>query len=147
MAQNTNPIFPLTPVNTWVSGAAANAATPGVTANTTTDLTSGTIYGPIFTGKAVDGSRLDFIKVRALGTNVATVIRIWINNGSATGTAANNTLFMERTLSSTTVSQTSELADVIIPMNISVPAGYRIYATFGTAVAAGFHLTAVGGDY
>jgi len=147
MAQNTNPIFPLVPVNTWVSGAAANAATPGVTANTTTDLTSGTIYGPIFTGKAVDGSRLDFIKVRALGTNVQTVVRVWINNGSATGTAANNVLYLDRTLSSTTVSQTSELPDIILPLNISIPAGYRIYATFGTAVAAGFHLTAVGGDY
>lgn len=147
MAQNTNPIFPLTPVNSWVSGVAANAATPGVTANTTTDLTSGTIYGPIETAGAVEGSRLDFIKVRALGTNVATVIRIWINNGSVTTTAANNTLYMERTLSSTTVSQTSELADVIIPMNISLAAGYRVYATFGTAVAAGFHLTAIGGDY
>lgn len=147
MAQNTNPIFPLVPVNTWVSGAAANAATPGVTANTTKDLTAGTIYGPIFTGKAVDGSRLDFIKVRALGTNVATVVRVWINNGSATGTAANNTLYLERTLSSTTVSETAEQPDIILPLNISIPAGYRIYATFGTAVAAGFHLTAVGGEY
>ena len=147
MAQNTNPIFPLTPVNTWVSGAAANAATPGVTANTTKDLTSGTIYGPIFTAKAVDGSRLDFIKVRALGTNVQTVVRIWINNGSATGTAANNTLYLERTLSATTVSETAEQPDVILPLNISVAAGYRIYATFGTAVAAGFNLTAIGGDY
>jgi hypothetical protein len=147
MAQNTNPIFPLTPVNTWVSGTGATAGTPGLTANTTTDLTSGTNYGPIFTGKAVDGSRLDFIKVRALGTNVATVIRIWINNGSATGTAANNTLYLERTLSATSVSQTAEQPDIILPLNISVPAGYRIYATFGTAVAAGFHLTAVGGDY
>jgi len=147
MAQNTNPIFPLTPVNSWVSGAAANAATPGVTANTTKDLSSGTIYGPIFTGKAVDGSRLDFIKLRALGTNVATVIRVWINNGSVTTTAANNALYIERTLSATTVSETSELADNIVSLNISLPAGYRIYATFGTAVAAGFHLTAVGGDY
>ena len=147
MAQNTNPIFPLTPVNSWVSGVAANAATPGVTANTTTDLTAGTIYGPIFTGKAVDGSRLDFIKVRALGSNAATVIRIWLNNGSATGTAANNTLYLERTLSATTVSQTAELPDIILPLNISLAAGYRVYATFGTAVAAGFHLTAVGGDY
>jgi len=147
MAQNTNPIFPLTPVNTWVSGAAANAATPGVTANTTKDLTSGTIYGPIFTGKAVDGSRIDFIKVRALGTNVATVIRIWINNGSATGTAANNALYLERTLSSTTNSETAELPDIILPLGISLAAGYRVYATFGTAVAAGFHLTAIGGDY
>ena len=147
MAQNTSPIFPLTPVNTWVSGAAANAATPGVTANTTKDLTSGTIYGPIFTGKVVDGSRLDFIKVRALGTNVATVMRLWINNGSATGTAANNTLYLERTLSATTVSETAEQPDIILPLSISIPAGYRIYATFGTAVAAGFHVTAIAGDY
>jgi hypothetical protein len=147
MAQNTNPIFPLIPANTWVSGTAANAATPGVTANTTTDLTSGTIYGPIETAGAVEGSRLDFIKVRALGTNVATVIRIWINNGSVTTTAANNTLYLERTLSATTVSQTAELPDIILPLNISLAAGYRVYATFGTAVAAGFHLTAVGGDY
>jgi hypothetical protein len=147
MAQNTNPIFPLTPINTWVSGAAANAATAGVTANTTKDLSSGTIYGPIFTGKAVDGSRLDFIKVRALGTNIATVIRVWINNGSVTTTAANNALYLERTLSATTVSETAEQPDIILPLNISLPAGYRIYATFGTAVSAGFHLTAVGGDY
>jgi len=147
MAQNTNPIFPLTPINTWVSGAAANAATAGVTANTTKDLSSGTIYGAIFTGKAVDGSRLDFIKVRALGTNIATVIRVWINNGSVTTTAANNALYLERTISATTVSETAEQPDIILPLNISLPAGYRIYATFGTAVAAGFHLTAVGGDY
>ena len=147
MAQNTNPIFPLTPINTWVSGAAANAATPGVTANTTKDLTAGTIYGPIFTGKAVDGSRLDFIKARPLGTNVATVIRVWLNNGSATGTAANNALYLERTISATTVSETAEQPDMVLPLNISLPAGYRIYATFGTVVAAGFHLTAVGGDY
>lgn len=40
MAQNTNPIFPLVPVNTWVSGTGATAGTPGLTANTTTDLTA-----------------------------------------------------------------------------------------------------------
>ncbi len=147
MAQNTNPIFPLIPVNSWVSGTAATAGTPGLSANTTTDLTAGTIYGPIFTADATDGSRLDFIKVRSLGTNVATVIRIWINNGAATTTAANNALYLERTLSSTTVSQTTELPDIILPLNISLAPGYRVYATFGTAVAAGFHLTAIGGDY
>ena len=147
MAQNTNPIFPLIPVISWVSGAAANAATPGVTANTTKDLTSGTIYGPIETAEATNGSRVDFIKVRSLGTNVATVIRIWINNGSATGTAANNTLYLERTLSATNVSETAEQPDIILPLNISLAPSYRIYATFGTAVAAGFHLTAIGGDY
>lgn len=146
MPQNTSPIFPLVPEVTWVSGAAANVATPGVTANTTKDLTSGTIYGPILTA-GTNGTRLDFIKARPLGTNVATVVRVWINNGSATGTAANNSLFLERTLSATTVSETGEQPDIMLPLGISLPAGYRIYATFGTAVAAGFHLTAVGGDY
>lgn len=146
MPANTSPIFPLVAETTWVSGAAANAATPGVTANTTKDLTSGTIYGPIITGGA-NGSRLDFIKVRPLGTNVATVIRVWINNGSATTTAANNSLYLERTLASTTVSETAEQPDINLPLSIAIPSGYRIYATFGTAVAAGFHLTMVGGDY
>lgn len=146
MPANTAPIFPLVPTVTWVSGTAATAGTPGLTANTTTDLTAGTIYGPLETAGA-NGARIDAIKVRPLGTNVATVIRLWINNGSVTTAAANNTLFMERTLASTTVSQTTEQSDALIPMNLSLPAGYRVYATFGTAVAAGFHLTVLGGDY
>lgn len=146
MPANTSPIFPLTPVTPFVSGAAAAATTPGVTANTAKDLASGTIYGPIITAGA-NGTRVDAIKVRPLGTNVATVMRIFINNGSATTTAANNSLFMERTLASTTVSETAELADVIVPMNLSLQSGYKLYATFGTAVAAGYHLTAMGGDY
>jgi hypothetical protein len=146
MPANTTPIFPLTPKVSWVSGVAANSATPGVTANTTTDLTSGTIYGPIFTA-ATNGSRVDFLRLRALGTNAQTVVRVWINNGSVTTTAANNTLFFERTIASTTVSQTTEQLDTSIPLNITIPNTYRIYLTFGTATAAGFHASAVGGDY
>lgn len=140
MAQNTNPIFPLVPEITWIN-------TGAVTANTTTDLTAGTNYNSNFTAEVTNGSRVDFIRVRALGTNVATVMRVWLNNGSATTTAANNTLFFERTLAATTVSQTAELADVILPINISLPAGYKIYYTFGTAVAAGYSIQVVGGDY
>ena len=146
MPANTSPIFPLTAAINWVSGAAANAATPGVTANTTFDLTAGTIYGPVFTA-GTNGSRLDFLRLRPLGTNVATVVRVWINNGSATGTAANNALFFERTVAATTVSQTAEQLDIVIPLNISLQTTYRIYLTFGTAVAAGFHASVVGGDY
>lgn len=147
MAQNTTPIFPFVPKVTWVSGAAATAGTPGLTANTSKDAASGTLYGPIFTADATDGSRLDFIKLRALGTNVATLMRVFINNGSVTTTAANNALFIERAIASTTVSETSEQPDIIVPLNISLPASYRIYVTFATAVAAGFHVTGVGGDY
>lgn len=146
MPANTTPIFPLTPVTPFVSGVPATLGTPGITANTSKDASTGTVYGPIITA-AANGSRLDAIKVRALGTNVQTVMRVFINNGGAIGTAANNTLFIERTIAATTVSETTELNDILIQMNISLPAGYKIYATFGTAVAAGFHLTALGGDY
>jgi hypothetical protein len=140
MAQNTSPIFPLVPVISWVNAA-------GLVANTTTDLSAGTNYNSGFTANATNGSRVDFIRVRSLGTNVATVIRVWLNNGSATGTAANNTQFFERTIAATTVSQVAEQPDVILPINVSLPAGYKIYYTFGTAVAAGFGIQVVGGDY
>lgn len=140
MAQNTAPIFPLVPVAKWVNAA-------GLVANTTTDLTAGTNYDSGFTANATNGSRVDFVRARSLGTNVATVIRVWLNNGSATATAANNTLFFERTLAATTVSQISELPDIILPINVSLPLGYKIYYTFGTAVAAGYCVSVVGGDY
>jgi hypothetical protein len=140
MAQNTSPVFPLVPIVTWVN-------TGAVTANTTTDLTAGTNYNSGFTANATNGSRVDFVRVRTLGTNVATVMRVWLNNGSATGTAANNTLFFERTLASSTVSQTAEQIDTVLPINVSFPAGYKIYYTFGTAVAAGYSISVVGGDY
>ena len=139
MAQNTNPIFPLVPHVSWVNAA-------GLVANTTTDLTAGTNYPSGFTAGA-NGSRLDFVRARALGTNVQTVVRIWLNNGSTTGTASNQTQIFERTLSATTVSQTAEQPDVLIPLNISIAAGYILYYTFGTAVAAGYDMSVVGGDY
>jgi hypothetical protein len=146
MPANTAPIFALTPVNTWLSGAAANAATAGVTANTSKDGSSGTVYGPIFTGGA-NGSRIDFVRLRALGTNVATVCRVWLNNGGVTTTAANNALLTEATIAATTVSEIAALVENTITLNQSIPTGYKIYLTFGTATAAGFHATAVGGDY
>jgi hypothetical protein len=140
MPQNTNPIFPLIPEVTWVN-------TGAVTANTTTDLTAGTNYNSNFTADVTNGSRVDFIRVRVMGTNVATVMRVWLNNGSTTTTAANNTQIFEKTLPATTVSQAAEQADIIIPINMSIPAGYKIYYTFGTAVAAGYNIQVVGGDY
>jgi hypothetical protein len=139
MPANTSPIFPLTPKTTWVNAA-------GLVANTTTDLTAGTNYPSGYTAGA-NGSRVDFVRARSLGTNVTTVIRVWINNGSTTATAANNTLFYEASMASTTVSQTSAQVDNILPLNLSLPSGYVIYFTFGTAVAAGYDLITVGGDY
>jgi len=137
MAANTSPVFPLTPKINWNAAAitAANTAVDG-TGTVATVYTAGS-----------NGSRLDGIKVRALGTNVATVLRIFINNGSTNATPANNVLFMERAIAATTLSQTSELADTWIPMDISLPAGYVVNVVIGTAVSAGLMVTGVGGDY
>lgn len=137
MAQNTAPIFPLVPSIQW--------AGPIQTANTGKDGT-GTVF-TVFTAHATDGSRVDYLKSRALGSNVATVMRVFVNNGSTNATAANNSLFMERTIPATTLSEVAELADIMIPLDISLPAGYKINVTIGTTVAAGLSVSGVGGHY
>ena len=135
---NTSPIFSIAGDAQWSSGAITAA-------NTTTDLTGGTIYA-IFTG-GTNGSYIQRIRFRHLGTNVATVARVWINNGSTTGTAANNTLWDEITLAANTLSQTAAAINYELPLGFALPAGYVIYVTLGTAVAAGFKATIIGGDY
>ena len=117
-------------------------------ANTTTDLTSGTIY-LAFTSDATNGGYVQRIRFRTLGTNSnATVARVWVNNGSTNATAANNTLIDEITLPTTTVSQVAAQANYELPLNFALPAGYRIYITVGTApTSAGWNATVIGGKY
>ena len=117
------------------------------TANTTKDLTSGTIY-LVFTADTTNGGFVQRIRFRSLGTNSnATVARVWINNGS-TATAANNTLFDEITLTSITNSETAAQATFELPLNIALPPGDRLYVTLGTApTSAGWQATVIGGKY
>lgn len=138
MAGNTTPIFTKVGDVQWINTVLA--------ANTTTDLTTGTSY-LAFTADATNGGYVQKLRFRALGTNVATVARVWLNNGATTGTAANNTLFDEVTLAATTVSQTSALSVYEVPVNLAMPPGYKIYITLGTAVAAGYDVITVGGKY
>lgn len=136
MAANNAAIFPAKGKIQWGTVTTANTAKDG----------TGTVV-TIFTADATNGSRLDTIKVRALGTNVATVLRIFINNGSTNATAANNSLYYDITIAATTNSETAALVDTEIPMDLVLPAGYKINITIGTTVAAGLQVTAVGGDY
>jgi hypothetical protein len=137
MPANTNPIFGLTPVANW-------GATVQTAANTAKDGT-GTVL-TVYTAGA-NGSFVQKIRFRAAGTNVATVARVFINNGSANSTPANNILFDEITLAATTLSETSALSCYELPMNIALPAGYKVNITLGTAVSAGYYVSAVGADY
>lgn len=117
-----------------------------VSANTTTDLTSGTIY-PIFTADTTNGGYVQRIRFRPLGSNPATVARVWINNGSDTTVAANNTMWDEIAIALTTVSQTAAQATYELPLNFPLPASYRLYVTLGTAGTQGFDVTVIGGKY
>ena len=136
MAVTALPIFAQTPI--------FNVGATVTTANTAKDGTGTVVL--IYTA-GVNGSRIDTIKVRSTGTAVATVIRIFVNNGATNATATNNSLYVEATIAATTVSEIAAQVDNLIQMNISLPATYRVYATIGTTVAAALQVSAQGGDY
>jgi len=138
MAAATSPIFTRTPDTQWIGAVA--------TANTTKDLTSGTIY-LAFTADATEGGRVDRLIIMPLGTNIATALRIWLNNGSVTGTAANNTMLRDITMAATTNSEVAAIGSVEVQLDLTMQASYRVYITVGTTVAAGFGVTAIGGKY
>lgn len=135
---NNRPIFTGQPQVTW--GATALTA-----ANTAKDGT-GTVL-TVFTADAVNGGYAQKLRFRAAGTNVATVARVFINNGSTNATAANNVLFEELTLGATTLSETAQVQNYEIMLNLALPAGYKLNVTIGTTVAAGYYVSAAGGSY
>ncbi len=136
MSANTKPIYSRSPHVEW------NTL---LTGNTTKDGTSG--MSLIFTGDNNEGGMIHSIRCVPLGTNVATVIRIFLNNGSTTGTAANNSMIAQATLPATTNSEVSALPVIEIPLDRPLPANYDVYAVLGTTVAAGWQVTAFGGKY
>ena len=141
MAGNTTPIFSRVGDIQW-----GDLTSPLKTANTTRDLTSGTM-ALVFTSDATNGGRVERVRFQPLGSNVATAGRLWINNGLTTTSAANNTLLEEVTLASTTSSEVAKLTASDISVQLALPPGYRLYATIGTTVSAGFAITASGGKY
>lgn len=141
MPANTAPIFSAKGAIQW-NPAILN------TANTAKDGT-GTV-ATVFTGNAAGNNAGNFVQkliARPLGTNVATVLRVFINNGAVNTTAANNSLIAELTLPATTLSEIAAQPDYVLPLNFAVPAGYKLNATLGTTVAAGFAVTIIGGEY
>lgn len=116
-----------------------------IAANTAKDGT-GTV-NTVFTADATDGGFVNKVVFRAAGTNVATVARLFINNGAVNTTAANNILYSEITLPATTLSETAALLNQEITLNLALPPGYKLNVAIGTAVAAGYYVSAVGGKY
>ena len=139
MPANTAPIFTLRPEIMWNVSITA--------ANNTGDLTSGTVY-PVFTA-GTEGSYVQKIRFRHTGANsAATVGRVWINNGSTTTTAANNTLFDEITIAANATFVTNAAStNYELPLMFALPPNYIIYVTICAAAAGGIDATVIGGDY
>lgn len=114
------------------------------TANTARDGT-GTV-STIFTA-TTDGSALQKITLVPLGTNVASVLRVFVNNGGVTSTATNNSLISEISLPATTTTEVAAQSIIVIPMNVLLKTTERITCCIGTAVAAGWQITGLGGDF
>lgn len=139
MAANTNPIFILSP--------SVQFNNLGTNAETSTDGTGPNVK-LIFTGDATNGSKIERVIVRHLGTNsTASTIRFFVNNGSTVGTAANNSLVHEETLAASTISQTAASTPITWYADLVLPAGYKLYAASGTALAQDAKVTAIGGHY
>ena len=144
MPQNKEPIFTLlgdisnnnvTGMNQLITLAAADYT--GISAN----------YALVWTTNPLSGGYVRGIKFKAGGTNVATVARIFINNGSTPATAANNTFFGEVTLPATTATNTTATIEINYPLEMAIRAGFRIYVGLATAVAAGWTANAIAGQY
>lgn len=120
-------------------------AAPITAANTAMDGT-GTV-ATAFTADATNGGFVQRLRMRPTGTNVQTVARIFINNGSTNATAGNNTLFDEITLPATTASASGATPCVEVPLGFALPPGYKINVVLGTAVAAGWTAAVIGGKY
>lgn len=137
MAVNTAPIFTKKGDIQW--------ATPALAAANTAKDGTGTV-AIAFTAGA-DGAFAQKLFARPLGTNVATVLRVFVNTGAVNTVAANNSLVGEMTLPATTLSEIAAQPPFEMPLNFALPAGYRILCTVGTAVAAGYAVTVFGGSY
>lgn len=160
MAVTSTPIFVQTP-DVGANNAILSTAMTNTKAFDGTEAT-GTAMVLVFTAGA-NGSRIDQIMCRlastngatASGTSSATVVRFWINNGSANTTATNNIFLGEVAIPATAVTALATSVLTTYPLSLptgglNIPATYRIYA--GTTVAAGgtniaIAVSAFGGDY
>jgi hypothetical protein len=145
MTANTSPIYSI--VGATDSTAFNNTGTvSGPTANTALDG-SGTLIKAFTAG--ANGSYIQKIRFRPVGSPAATVCRVFISSSSTTS-ATNTWLFDEITLPAVTLSQTAASSVFELPLNIAVDPNFLLYVTFGTSTGSagtGYSVVTIAGDY
>lgn len=152
MAANTAPRYTLNgdPSSDALAGTPPAMAPTFTTAAADYDGTTATHNKVVFTAGA-EGSRIAGLRFKAKGTNVASVARMFLNNGSSNGTASNNSFVGEQGLPATTAVATAPTIDLdyYFPGGyIDLPAGWKIIVGLGTTVAAGWVVSPIlGGKF
>ncbi len=148
MAANTNPIF------TRVGDIGMAGAVLGATAVTNLDGTGA--LSPIYQADTTEGSYVTRIIAKPVSSANATVVRIYICSvtgaftSGTSNTVANTDLIAEQTLPANTVSATAASPQFEIPINIALPIGFRLLASFGTSTGGagtGYKLTTIAAKY
>ena len=140
MATTPNSVITAQTPNAGVMNVILSTAMTNTKAYDGTD-TAGTALALVYTVGA-NGGRVDKIKVMPSGTNgaapstasTATALRVFVNNGSANTTAGNNTLVADLTVATFTPSAVASVPGYEIPLNLVLPAGYKIYVGIATAI-------------
>lgn len=144
MTANTNPVFTLTPdISTDGSTGRGQAITAAIGSSY-----DGTHANMVLIHTAgSNGSYVSRLRMVAAGSNVATVVRLFSNNGSTNGTAANNCAIDQVTMPVTTATNTGATPTMLYPLDIRLKASERLYVGLGTAVASGWTVVAEAGQY
>lgn len=149
MPANNDPIYSKVADVQWNASSAlfASAMTAGnVSSYDGTDANAKLL----FTADATNGGFVQQVRAKCCaltGTSAASVLRLFLNNGSTPATAANNVLIGEMALPAVANTVVAATPDIVYPLNIAIPPGYRIYAGLGTAVTTGWAVTVIGGAY
>jgi hypothetical protein len=145
MPANTSPIYSI--VGATDSVASNNSGlVVGPTANTALDGT-GTLYKAFTAG--ANGSYVQKVRFRPVGSPAATVCRVFISSSTTTSASA-TWLYDEITLPAVTLSQTAATSVFELPINVALDPNYLLYVTFGTSTGSsgtGYSIVTIAGDY
>jgi hypothetical protein len=133
MPAGTSPIFPSAPI----IGIGILVSNTAVTSRT---VISGTTGLTQVLANSTNGTRVDFVEVQGQGTTVATIIDLWINDGT------NSYLFDEITVAAVTANTTTVAASNIVAYTrLTLPPTYRLFAS--QQVSSNVTVFAFGGTY
>jgi len=144
MAANTSPIFIRTPNIQWTK---LDYAPPSGSSH----IASGSLGTEVKVvySSSLNGSRIDEVRIISVGTNDATVVRLFINNGQDNNVITNNSLIEEVLIAGSTMTEFAALPleQILYTNGLNLAPSHRLLAVTSVSQSDGLHISALGGDY